>query len=587
MPTAGATIRHLFVTLFVFLQANHFSFSQQATFPVSDLAKRLGSKDFTSAGVEQALLELRDKDSSWVATLFDDLQKKGYSSGGYYNAHLNFLRALWISQTRSCDAAKPSVTRFMKEALNAAYEVDDDLLVSNISWRYGSYMLACGEMEPAAMYCLYAAEIEEKAVRKVDPGKYELLGLVLYNTRDYEKSIYYSRLAIEKQQDTSLFTKNMTLSRWNTIALCWQKLGIYDSAFFYFNLAMKMADETKNDIWKSIIAGNIGQVYFLQKKYKLAKPLLESDYRVSKAFGELSSAGNSLQWVARINLVEGKKDSALMQVREALQLVQKMVNTASYYYYYGNVCYATADVYRAIGNYDSADKYSQLYNSVHDSLERSAASGRLEIARIKLDNIQNALTIKNLHKEKEAERLIRNFILAFIVMFAAIVILLLNRQRLKSLHQHQMALKEKFAAETEVAAAREQLNMFKQNIIEKTDLIEKLEEQVRYKETNSEQQEIVNELSRQTILTEADWDKFKTLFEKIYPGFFTKLREKAADITVAEQRMAALTRLHLTTKQIASMLGISVDSVHKSRQRLRQRLQLHVDVNLEETIAHL
>src|SRR5436190_19525041 len=264
MPTAGATIRHLFVTLFVFLQANHFSFSQQATFPVSDLAKRLGSKDFTSAGVEQALLELRDKNSSWVATLFDDLQKKGYSSGGYYNAHLNFLRALWISQTLSCDAAKPSVTRFMKEALDAAYEVDDDLLVSNISWRYGSYMFACGEMEPAAMYCLYAAEIEEKIGRPISPGKYQLLGDVLYNTRDYEKAIYYTRIAIEKQTDTS--AKGIIMSRWNTIALCWQKLGMYDSAFFYFNVAMKMAIETKNDIWKSIIGGNTGQVYFLQRK---------------------------------------------------------------------------------------------------------------------------------------------------------------------------------------------------------------------------------------------------------------------------------------------------------------------------------
>lgn len=51
--------------------------------------------------------------------------------------------------------------------------------------------------------------------------------------------------------------------------------------------------------------------------------------------------------------------------------------------------------------------------------------------------------------------------------------------------------------------------------------------------------------------------------------------------------MAALTRLYLTTKQIASMLGISVDSVHKSRQRLRQRFQVGVDTNLDELVAAL
>jgi hypothetical protein len=204
-----------------------------------------------------------------------------------------------------------------------------------------------------------------------------------------------------------------------------------------------------------------------------------------------------------------------------------------------------------------------------------------------LDNLQNALTIKNLHKEKESEKLKRNFILATIILVAAIIILILARQRQKSIHKQELALKKKTAAEAEVTAAKEQLNMFKQNIVEKTDLIEKLQEQVRDKETSNEQLEIVNELSQQTILTEQDWEKFRNLFEKIYPGFFMKLKEKASGITVAEQRMAALTRLHLTTRQMASKLGISVDSVHKTRQRLRQRLHLGADINLEETIACL
>ena len=56
-------------------------------------------------------------------------------------------------------------------------------------------------------------------------------------------------------------------------------------------------------------------------------------------------------------------------------------------------------------------------------------------------------------------------------------------------------------------------------------------------------------------------------------------------ITVAEQRMAALTRLQLTNRQMASMLGISVDSVHKTRQRLRKRFDLTSDANLEIYIA--
>ena len=148
-------------------------------------------------------------------------------------------------------------------------------------------------------------------------------------------------------------------------------------------------------------------------------------------------------------------------------------------------------------------------------------------------------------------------------------------------------MQQKNAAETELIAAKEQMQQFTHNIIEKTELIEKLSRQLSHKEENIKHQELINDLAHQTILTEDEWENFKSLFEKIYPGFFLTLKERATDITIAEQRMAALTRLNLTAKQMASMLGISVDSVHKTRQRLRQRLHIPVEANLEQSVASL
>jgi DNA-binding CsgD family transcriptional regulator len=136
-------------------------------------------------------------------------------------------------------------------------------------------------------------------------------------------------------------------------------------------------------------------------------------------------------------------------------------------------------------------------------------------------------------------------------------------------------------------SARAELKMFTQNIVEKTNLIEKLEQQVKAHEYNTDEHQIIEELSHQTILTEDDWLNFKTLFEKTHPGFFAKLKEQAIDITLAEQRMAALTRLHLTTRQIAALLGISPNSVNKTKQRLRQRFHLENDSNIEEFVTKL
>jgi hypothetical protein len=580
------TNRLLFLFLFVVLQTNYCVFSQSFGFPITEWVRKLSDKNAPAiAGAQELVLALQTRDSARAKNILNELEGTGTVKDNYFAARLGLAKATWLWNLKN-SPAKDSVAQLMKQALNAAYETDNDSLVSAVSWQYGSLMYAAREIEPAAMYCLYSAEINERIDKKMSADQYTLLAGILYITHDFEKSIYYLKLANERQPDTSAFAKGSRMSRYNTIGLCWQKMKKYDSAFFYYNMAMALANETRNGIWQSIIGGNMGQIYFLQKKYALAKPLLQRDYQESKTFGETTSAANSLQWVARINLMEGKKDSALIQIRQAIEMLQPFPFTDSYANYYENLCYAAADIYRAFGKSDSVYKYSELYNKIHDSIDRAVANSRLEISMIKLDNLKNALTIKNLHKEKEAERLTRNFILGFIVMFAAIVILILNRQRQTSFHKEQMALQQKASAEAEVAAAQEQLNMFKQNIVEKTSLIEKLEEQVHHKNMSSEQSEIADELSRQTILTEDDWDKFKRLFEKIYPGFFMKLKDKAPDITLAEQRMAALTRLHLTSKQMASMLGISVDSVHKTRQRLRQRLHLGTDINLEETIGY-
>ena len=583
IPAAKATS---FFFLLLFLFQIKFSFSQ-TTYPAKDWVKKLNKKDFyNSPALQEIYTALKGKDSAEVMQIFKELEQDGTSSG-YFNTNLDLTKATWRRLTYGCKAKK-SITDLVKKALNAAYEAEDDHLVSNIGWFYGAFMHGCLEMESAAIYCLIALEIDQKTGKKTEPDKYGLLGDVLYLTQDYEKAIEYTRKAIQEEPYTSAEMKHVIMSRWNTIGLCWRKMGGYDSSLFYFDVALQIAKEINNPIWQVIISGNKGQVYYLQKKYAIAKPLLEADYRESKAYGEVASAANSLQWVARINLLEGKKDSALLQVKEAMQLLHgSNPNFSPNPNYLQNILYATADVYRAFGNYDSVDKYTQLYNRLHDSLERALAVSRLEMSKMKLDNIQNALTIKNLHKVKQAEELKRNFFIAAIILLSVIALLYVNRLRLKSRHKEQLAVEQKKAADAEIVIAKEQLRSFTQNITEKTNLIEQLQQQVNDRALTTEQQELISNISSLTILTESDWEKFKTIFEKIYPGFFIHLKEKVSDITIAEQRMAALTRLHFSVNQIASMLGISANSVYKTKQRLRQRLHVGSDLDLEDILSSM
>jgi DNA-binding CsgD family transcriptional regulator len=93
--------------------------------------------------------------------------------------------------------------------------------------------------------------------------------------------------------------------------------------------------------------------------------------------------------------------------------------------------------------------------------------------------------------------------------------------------------------------------------------------------------DIENDLFNQHILTEADWLAFKSAFEKAYPGYLIRLRRAYPGITNAEERLFLFIKLNLGTKESANMLGISATSVKKYRNRLRRRMNLAEEVDLE------
>ena len=81
----------------------------------------------------------------------------------------------------------------------------------------------------------------------------------------------------------------------------------------------------------------------------------------------------------------------------------------------------------------------------------------------------------------------------------------------------------------------------------------------------------VQNFSGLTLLTEKDWQKFCQLFETVHPQFFTSLQSRYPGLSPAEVRLLALCKLVLSSKEMATMLGISLESLRKSRYRLRKK----------------
>lgn len=224
--------------------------------------------------------------------------------------------------------------------------------------------------------------------------------------------------------------------------------------------------------WDGILSGNMGQVYYLQKEYDSALALLDKDYRISNRYKYFDNAANALQWSARANIAKGNYDKALQQIREAIALIKLLPNEG----YQQNIYFAAVEVYKANGLVDSAIYYSGLYQKVHDAIEKKINTSSLAISIVRINEEKSRYNIRRLQDEKKSQALQRNFIILAIVLLSVISLLLVNRKRIQLKYRQENSETEKKIVETEMAAAKQQMEMFTQNIVEKTTLVEKLEE---------------------------------------------------------------------------------------------------------------
>jgi Bacterial regulatory proteins, luxR family len=83
------------------------------------------------------------------------------------------------------------------------------------------------------------------------------------------------------------------------------------------------------------------------------------------------------------------------------------------------------------------------------------------------------------------------------------------------------------------------------------------------------------------ILTGEDWVKFRRLFNARFPDFTEQLKSRFPMLTAGETRLFLLIKTGFDTNEIADVLGIAATSVYMSRKRLRKKLDLEQDMDLE------
>lgn len=257
-----------------------------------------------------------------------------------------------------------------------------------------------------------------------------------------------------------------------------------------------------------------------------------------------------------------------------------------------------AKIYAATGNYKNAYLHSNqamIFNAQvfgknsKNSQHLFEINDKYHIQKEKEKEIIRLQRIKELEHEESIANL-KTILYSLIV----ISLLLYGRLLIKNIRRKHQSEKQALAEkqEMELQKSKEILELKNKELtssalqlIEKDEFIERLKVNLTENKENVDVRTINKMLKTIQGTPSSNWKEFEARFTAVNQSFYSNLKEKYPDLGQTDLKICALIKLNFSSKDMASLLGISFESVHTSRYRLRKKFKLDRNDNLNDFIA--
>lgn len=140
--------------------------------------------------------------------------------------------------------------------------------------------------------------------------------------------------------------------------------------------------------------------------------------------------------------------------------------------------------------------------------------------------------------------------------------------------------------QADLDAKNRELSNTAMTLVYKNELLQKLSEEIESLKNKENDKPITEKVKRiQKVITDAkddqhDWDLFESSFNEAHEGFFKRLKQNYPKLVPNDLKICAFLRMNMSSKEMASLLNISVRGVEIKRYRLRKKLELSAEKNL-------
>ena len=471
-------------------------------------------------------------------------------------------------------------------AKKTAEQLGDSLLLAktlnvlgNVQHHLGNYVKAQEHFHRSLKLLESVGDLASTAVTLTN------IGLLYKDMSEYEKALQaFDRcLTLDLQfQDTFGIMLD-----YNHKGIILKKFARYEEAMEMFDQSLAIAEEIDDPLQKAIVFNNMGLVENELGHYPKAIEYLDKALQIKKELKldrEMAITANFLSEVY-LNDLQWAKSEAMGQ--EALTIskqtgVKDQISKA-----YDNL----SKVAGSQGRYRDAYAYLTQHKVYNDSILNEARLRQTKEIEASYQTGKQEEQIASLVLANKNETLKRNAfaggLIASVLLGGMAVVIL----RIRIRKNRQIQEKEKEVFDQQIKNYENDLAYFTRSLVDKNNRIEELNLEVAKTKKDISKAcpnygETIDHLFRSTILTDEEWLEFKKRFIQVHAGFFTNLRDRYPGLTETEERLMALTKLKLTNKEIAGMLGISTESVNKSRYRLRKKLEM-APGEMEEVLSEV
>ena len=514
-----------------------------------------------------------------------------------------------LSNTMAISQNHPdSALNILKKVYAAATERSDVLTTGICLQQMGIICFNQGHYAQALDFYLRADKIFEASNNKeLLAANLSQMGILYYYNKEIRKSraLYDKALSIYKHDGNLKGEADI----FGNIGHLYEKHQQYDSAFYYQNLALNKYQKINFKQGAAKIYENLGSIYEDQARYDSAYNCFNRSLllyqQVNNEIGSIEVVNN----LGDILRKTGKYEESLKLSYKALSFAQQTSNT----YQLAAACRDLGKAYKLMNRLDSAYHYIELSRKYSLEVYSKEGVNQTAFLQVLYDINKKSDEISRLNSIRKTNQVITIAEIIVVVLLAVLGLVIFSRQRLKIKDQRVLAAQKEsiFAAQHELMnlelknkqlqeeTLKQQLELKSKelsnhtlNLIKNNQLLESLRNtlQEMVKEDKRDQkkqmQQIIHQIN-QSFNHEQHWKEFTAAFEQVHQRFFEDLKKHSNELTSADMRLIALLKINLDSKDISTLLGISMDSLRVSRYRLRKKLSLSQGDNLSAFIQTL